>query len=129
MAVTTLKALIPEEMVHLTSNLNPVSMWKCSNTDQLLEDFGEPERIGFVLSRSQHRSFISTGFIFRIIPFGTLGFTRLQISKKGYPKSMKGLAELRVLDMKSTAVEELPDDFGDLHQLVELSLLNLQLLH
>jgi hypothetical protein len=42
---------------------------------------------------------------------------------------MKGLAELRVLDMKSTAVEELPDDFGDLHQLVELSLLNLQLLH
>jgi hypothetical protein len=40
MAVTTLKALIPEEMVHLTSNLNPVSMWKCSNTDQLLEDFG-----------------------------------------------------------------------------------------
>lgn len=37
---------------------------------------------------------------------------------------MKGLAELRVLDWKSTAVEELPDNFGDLNHLVELLLLN-----
>lgn len=37
---------------------------------------------------------------------------------------MKGPAELRVLDMKSTAGEEMPDDFGDLNHLVELLLLN-----
>ena len=93
-------------MVHLTSNLNTVSMWKCSNTDQLPEDFGNlKELVLFSAGVSHHKSFISTRFIFRIIPFGT--DCTIANLYKGYPKSMEGLAELRVLDMKSTAVEEL----------------------
>lgn len=37
---------IPEEMVHLTSNLNTISMWKCSNTAQLPVDFGNLKELG-----------------------------------------------------------------------------------
>lgn len=110
---------LPDGMVNL-SKLKRFSMNAGSKITQLPADFGElgTNLVTFSAQKASSLTRLPESFS-KLSCLEELSLSDCH-SLSEFPKSVKGLAKLRVIRVHGTGLTHLPDDFGDLQCLVEL---------